>query len=71
MNCLNLSDNLMAIRKSNNFGDQIILIVDISKDATEAQRAAHPFVAGLVINVITNQEGSHIPFTVEAINAAA
>jgi hypothetical protein len=57
------NNNLMAIKQGNSFGDQIILVVDISKDASKAQRAAHPYVAGRIVYSETNVEGNHQAFT--------
>lgn len=67
MNTFTFKSNpkLMAIKTSNNFGDQIIFIVDISKSATIEQRASHPFIAGKIVTSITNSEGNHIEFNEE------
>ena len=61
------NDNLMAVKSSNNFGDQIILVVDISKNAPVAQRKLHPYLAGEIIYSNTESEGSHIDFSEKEI----
>lgn len=54
--------NLMAVKTTNNFGDQIIIVVDLSKPENAEQRKLHPYLAGEIVHSEINHEGHHAPF---------
>ena len=58
--------NLMAIKKGNNFGDQIIAVIDLTRN-DKGYDADFPYCAGQIIYKIVNTEGNWIPFTEKAI----
>ena len=58
--------NLMALRTSNSFGDQIIAIVDISQNVNDSD-SDFPFFTGKLVDKIRFYEGNHIPFTEKEI----
>lgn len=60
------NSNLMAIKKGNSFGDQIIAVIDLTKNS-KAEDADFPYCAGQIIYKIVNTEGNWIPFTEKAI----
>jgi len=64
---LELKNNHCAIKTSNNFGDQIIAILDLSKD-DEVKDHDFKHYAGKVIYKEINQEGDWLPFTATRLN---
>lgn len=68
MGCLDFKSNrkLMALKTSNSFGDQIIAVVDITKDSGKRD-PDFPYMAGVLVGKIVNIEGEHMPFTEKAI----
>lgn len=59
--------DLMALCRGNSFGDQIIIVVDVSKETPESQLTLHPCIAGEIVGYCVNHEGFHIEFTENAV----
>lgn len=59
----------MAVQTSNNFGDQIIAVVDLSIDAKDKDKDAHfKYVAGKIIFKNIEYEGNWVEFTEKSIS---
>ena len=64
---LELKNNFCALKTSNNFGDQIIIIVDLTKH-DEVKDTDIKYYAGEVVYKELNHEGSWEAFTAERLN---
>ncbi len=69
MNILNFKSdkNLMAVKTSNSFGDQIIAVIDVSQDRGNQKDRDFLTYAGRIIFKNVEHEGNWIEFTEEKI----
>lgn len=63
MKYLNLNEDMMVLKTSNSFGDQILALVDLNGDSSPD--SDFPYHAGSIVKKETFQEGSHEDFTAD------